>query len=104
MDREKEDLASAAAGQRARQFLNSEFWKLDFEPMLVKLQEDSKMAAMWKPGDAADRGLAAAYFSGQHKAVEYICLQVTRLVRDGQEAEALLARSKEKNKKAEAHV
>lgn len=86
---------------RAEQFIKSDFWLETLEPMLVKDQEQAKMAAVWSPGASGELSvekiaLRVVYCSGESAAIEKFVQRIRDMITRGEEAARTLERMESK--------
>ncbi len=82
-----------AKGLRAERFLKDEFWMLDLEPMLAKIQSDAVEQKGWSPGNGKgieELALCSAYFSAADHTVGEVLRKIKLMIVAGKEAEEYL--------------
>ena len=92
---------SAARGHRASRFLKDDFWILDLEPALAKIQADAEAQKGWRPGTGKsleDFALSSAYFSAVEHSVGEVLRRINLMIAAGAEAEEYLKKSSEDTK------
>ena len=87
----------AARGKRTERFLLSEFWLLDLEPVMAKIQHDAKGQIGWTPASEKTLelyALTSAYYSAVDQTVYEMLQKINAMILAGQEAEAYLEKTK----------
>lgn len=82
-----------ARGARAERFLREDFWLMDLEPALAKIQSQAGDQKGWRPGAAKtidEVALSAAYFSAVDETIGEVLRKINQMIAAGQEAEAYL--------------
>jgi len=102
--RRVEAVRAVVRGDRAKAFVQSDFWRLDLEPLLVKEQNDSLVGGRWSPASAQksidEVALTGAYCSGISAMIERIELTISRMASEGEAAEGELIRLKDLEEKS----
>ena len=91
----------AERGRRAQRFLESEFWILDLEPALAKLQHEAKMQIGWTPAleVAIEKyAMTSAFYSAVDQTVYDMVRKINVMISAGKEAEAYLEKQEENTK------
>ncbi len=93
------------AGMRAQAFLDSEFAKRDFSPIIERLQDVAFVQAAQgcgRPplGDPGKLGADRAFWSGYSACIEDLATHLRRVLGDGEAARAMLEKIEAKKKKA----
>ena len=94
-------IALSARGNRAARFLKDDFWVLDLEPMLAKIQIEAEAHKGWAPSSGKtleEYALSSAYYSAVEQTVGEVLRKIKLMIAAGDEAEAYLNKSAENTK------